>query len=209
MHHTAKRRRSCSAALSATGLCLLLMLALLGVSPHALSHGSVVDEGDACLIRFGFYSAHFSVFQPRTRAHREFCEDIPDVTESVFVMEYEHSSLSQVPVEFRIIRNQQFQSRFVRWEDIDAMGDLEPDTVFYQSLPPQADGVLTVMHTFETPGDYIGIVSAPHPDGRDVYHAVFPFRVGGSIRDYWPWAIAGLAMVLVTFRQVRRRRSSE
>ncbi len=196
-----RRGRVCCCSLLLLVSALLLTLL---ASPRVAAHGSVADEGDACLIRFGFYSAHFSIFQPRTREHDEFCEDIPDVTETVFVMEYQHRSLSEVPIDFRIIRNDRFQRRFVRWEDIEALPDLEPLTVFHQSLPPQADGVLSVMHVFDEPGEYIGIVTAPHPDGRAEYQAVFPFRVGSRWQDHWPWAIAGLALVLLTARQLKR-----
>jgi len=177
---------------------------LLIVSVGAHGHGSVVDEGDACLIRFGFYSAHFSIFQPQTQGHRAFCEDIPDAGESVFVLEYRHRSLNDVPVDFRIMRNETGLGRFVRWEDLEAIDDLTPYTVLHQALPPQGDGVLTVLHTFDSPGNYIGIVTVPHPTGDMVYHAVFPFRVGRSLLSWWPWGIAALAAVMLVVQQRRR-----
>ena len=177
---------------------------LLFVSVSAHGHGSVVDEGDACLIRFGFYSAHFSIFQPRTQGHRAFCEDIPDASESVFVLEYRHRSLNDVPVDFRIMRNETGLGRFVRWDDLEAIGDLSPYTVFHQALPPQSDGVLTVLHTFDSPGQYIGVMTVPHPTGDNVYHAVFPFRVGRSLISWWPWAIAALAAVMLLVQHQRR-----
>lgn len=163
-------------------LCTLMLALAALVSSQAFSHGSVVDGGEGCIIRMDFYSAHFSIFQPQTRAHREFCEDLPDVTESVFVLEYRHDSLREVPVDFRIIQNTSELGRFVRWQDIEAMGDLTPVTVFQQRVSPRTDGVLSVVHTFEQAGDYVGIVSAPHPTLDQVYHAVFPFRVG---RPFW------------------------
>ena len=63
-------------------------------SSKVLAHGGVAFEGDSCLISVNFLQAHFTVFQPETRKTREYCEDIPDVTRSVFVMEYLHDLLN-------------------------------------------------------------------------------------------------------------------
>lgn len=187
---------------------LVLTTLCLAATPAPLhAHGSVVDEGDACVIQFGFYSAHFSIFQPHASAHQGFCEDIPEAGESVFVMEYRHDSMRQVPLEFRLIRNNSGLGRFVRWQDIETMPDeqLRADTVFRQSLPPQPDGVVRVMHHFDTPGDFIGIVSIPHPTEDMLYHAVFPFRVGASVWSNWPLGLPVLALLWLAIRRVRRK----
>lgn len=186
---------------------LLMLVCLLGAPGQLYGHGSVVDEGDACVIQFGFYSAHFSIFQPQASGHQGFCEDIPDAGASVFVMEYRHDSMRRAPLEFRLMHNNSGLGRFVRWQDIDAMSDdqLSADTVFRQSLPPQPDGVVRVMHDFDAPGDYIGIVSIAHPTEDILYHAVFPFRVGASIWSNWPLGLPVLALLWLAIRRVRRK----
>lgn len=187
-------------------LVLALTLALLLMaSPRVHSHGSVVDEGDACVIQFGFYSAHFAIFQPQTRGRRGFCEDIPDAGESIFVMEFRHDSMREVPLDVRILRNNTQLGRFVRWADLEAMGDLSADTVFHQTLAPQADGVARVIHNFESTGDYIGVVTLPHPEQDILYHAVFPFSVGRSPWRFWPWSVP---VVALTAFMIRRRRNN-
>jgi hypothetical protein len=192
---------------------------LLCCSSNIAAHGNVVADGDRCLMQFGFYSAQFTIFQPRTREHRKFCEDIPDVTESVFVMEYLHKSMREVPVDFRIIRDRESRGRFVRWEDIEAVDDLQAETVFYQPPVIRQDGVLAVLHQFETPGNYIGIVTTVHPTKNLQYNAVFPFRVGGAGWGYWPWFVALALLVQLNYwimsggytrwrgRQARRKTS--
>lgn len=192
-------------------LAALLILAwALGQSGQVHGHGSVVDEGDGCVIQFGFYSAHFSMFQPGASGHESFCEDIPDAGDSVFVMEYRHDSMRQVPLEFRIMRNNSDLGRFVRWQDIEAMtaAERDADTVFLQSLPSQPDGVARVMHRFEATGDYIGIVSIPHPSEDILYHAVFPFRVGASVWSNWPLGLPVLALLWFAISRVRRSPSN-
>ena len=188
--------------------CAVLALGSLLPTSYSWSHGSVVDSGEGCVIRMDFYSAHFSIFQPQTRGHRQFCEDLPDVSESVFVLEYLHNSLREVPVDFRIIRNTSELGRFVRWQDIEALDNIELLTVFHQHVPPRPDGVLSVMHAFVERGNYVGIVTAPHPDQDTLYHAVFPFSVG---RPLWQRAdvlllslFAVLAAAFYTARKKRR-----
>ncbi|MDO8907821.1 MAG: hypothetical protein Q7W55_04885 [Pseudohongiella sp.] len=205
-----RKGRFSSALFAAAGPALLaaLLVALLlalAVSPQSVrAHGSVVDGGEGCIIQFDFYSAHFSIFQPQTRQHREYCEDLPDVTESVFVLEYRHNSLREVPVDFRIMHNTSELGRFVRWSDIEAMDDIDAQTVFFQRSPPQADGVLSILHTFTEPGSYVGIVSAPHPTLDQRYYAVFPFRVG---LPWWQnrWLWLALAVLIVAGWRIRKR----
>ena len=202
-------RRYCIAFCLLTGLLLSLVLP----AARAFAHGSIVDEGDICVLTLGFYSAHFTIYQTGTSGQKQFCEDIPDVTDTIFVMEYLHRSLREVPVEFRIIRDDQERGRFVRWEDLLAMGDLDPVTVFYQPPTIHPFGVLTVQHEFAEAGDYIGIVSAPHPEDGFEYHAVFPFHVGPPKLGYWPWIVVLLIAVqlnwwwmgggLVRWRRIR------
>jgi len=172
--------------------CLLLILLVTG--QNAAAHGGVVEEDDLCVIKVNYLSAHFKIYQPRVSGHEQFCEDLPVASESVFVMEYQHDSLSVMPIDFRIIRDVTGKGRFARMEDVQEIADLDAATVFYQpaTLEPS---VYTVLHEFEEEGDFIGIVSATHPDTSKVYAAVFPFEVGFTGWGYWPFII-GLLIVI-------------
>jgi hypothetical protein len=164
---------------------LLLLLCCMLQAPLLLGHGSVTDEGDVCVIRIGFYTAHFKVFQPQTSRDTEYCEDLPDTGESVFVMEYVHKGLAEVPIEFRIIRDVTGLGRFARLDDVLALGDLEPFTVFHQR-PVREPGVFTVLHDFMEQDAFLGIVSVRHPETDELYQAVFPFSVGFQGWGLWP-----------------------
>lgn len=153
------------------------LLFLLVLSPDAGAHGSVTLEDDLCVIRIGFYQAHFKIYLPRVSAHQEYCEDIPWGREVLFVMEYTHGDLGKVPMDFRIIRDVTTMGRFATLDDVRQIEDIDAVTLFYQ--PPQVSpDVYTVMHEFEERGQYLGIVTAPHPGGEEHYVAVFPFEVG-------------------------------
>ncbi len=166
--------------------CIVLILCLAPLL--AQSHGGVVEEEDLCVIKVNYLRGHFKIYQPLTRGHQEYCEDLPDATESVFIMEYLHDSLGEAAVDFRIIRDVTGKGRFARWEDVQAIDNLDAATVFYR--PPAIDpDVLTVIHDFDEEGDFIGIVTANVDGDEQVYRAVFPFEVGYTGFGYWPFIV--------------------
>lgn len=169
--------------------CRVLTLLLALVSPDLQAHGSVTADADLCIIRIGFYTAHFKVYQPARSGHREFCEDLPARGETLFVMEYLHPTLGEVPLEFRILRNPTGLGRFTR------LADLPSDPVTLAELTElhysveQAPDVLTVRHDFREAGDYVGVVVAQDPNSSEQYLAVFPFTVDGSVLGWRPVAL--------------------
>ncbi|MEJ2088074.1 MAG: hypothetical protein P8Y69_06295 [Gammaproteobacteria bacterium] len=186
---------------------LVCVAGLLHGQP-ALPHGSVVDEADQCLMSIGFYRAHFTIFQPRAAGHTEYCEDLPATGETVFVINYLHETMREVPVDFRIVRDRNGIGRFARYEDVLAL-DLETDTVFYQPPVVHPDAVFTAMYDFARPGGYIGVVTVAHPTTDEVYRAVFPFEVGVTSWDYVAWGgpTVGALGVGLWWWAARRRRT--
>lgn len=162
------------------------------------AHGGVVMEDDVCVIKIGFLQAHFTVYQPRTQQREELCEDLPDVTETVFVMEYLHNSLADMPIDFRIIRDVTGRRRFAKWEDVARIENLDEATVLYQPAVLEPD-VLSVLHEFDQPGHYIGIVTARQPGTNRTYRAVFPFQVGATGFGYVPLIAAAVILLQINF----------
>jgi hypothetical protein len=173
----------------------LMWFACLGLSP-ALSHahGGVVLEDDLCLINIGFYQAHFTLFQPQRSGHAQFCEDLPELGETVIVLEYLHDGLQDLPVDLRIIQNVTGMGQFTTRSDINAIEDLENVTVFYH--PPTTDpDVFSALHTFSESGEYVGIVTAIDEANGAEYWAVFPFEV--NIEGFGDTAVIGLLLVAI------------
>jgi len=182
----------------------------LFMSPTApvFAGGGLVLEDDVCIIRIDFYSAHFTAYQPNTSGNEQFCQDLPATGETIFVLDYLHQSLKEVPVDFRIIRDVTGQGRFVKLKHIEEIEDIEQHTVFYQAPVIRQDASFKVEHEFREEGAYIGIVSAGHPSTDMIYTAVFPFEVGGSYSAYLPALLLLLAGALLfsVHRFVRSRR---
>lgn len=175
---------------------ILAFLLTAGHAEPARAHGSVAFEDDLCVIDIDFLTAHFTIFQPETRGADEFCEDIPGVARSVFIMEYLHDLLQEMQVDFRIIRDETGIGRFADRDDILAMGDLEPLTVYYQEPSVEPSGYYRAGHEFTERGSYIGIVTASHPTEARDYQAVFYFQVG---RD---WGSFPLFVALIVLAQL-------
>lgn len=163
-------------------LLSFLLLLQFAVAPGVFAHGGVAYEDDRCIINIGFLTAHFTIYQPQVSESTEFCEDIPAVTDTVFVMEYLHDFLREMPLDFRIIRDEEDFGIYARWEDVQTISDLDAVTVFYQDPVVRSEGAFTVNYGFEEKGTYIGIVTAEHPADARLYNAVFYFQVGGP--DY-------------------------
>jgi len=182
--------------------------ALLLTCPAALSlaGGGLVLEGDVCIIRIDFYSAHFTAYQPGTSGNEQFCQDLPNAGVTIFVLDYLHQSLKEVPVEFRIIRDVTGQGRFVKLKHVEELEDIEQHTVFYQAPVIRADASLKIEHDFREKGAYLGIVSAGHPSNNTTYTAVFPFEVGASNRGYiLPMLLLLIGAAYILVRRHRRR----
>lgn len=177
---------------------LTICAALLFLQQSASGHGGVVEEDDLCVIKVNYLSAHFKIYQPEVSGHKQYCEDLPVAAESLFVMEYQHDSLSKMPIDFRIVRDLTGKGRFARMQDVELIEDLDAATVFYRPAVLEP-AVYTVMYEFEEEGDFIGIVSATHPDTGKVYAAVFPFEVGFTGFGYWPYILGLLVFIQLQF----------
>ena len=139
--------------------CYVICLALLLLSSQpAQGGGGVVMEGAQCTMHIDFYSARFTAYQPETSGNHEFCEDLPETGLTLFVLDYLHPSLKEVPVDFRIIRNETDQGPFATWEHVEKLGNLQALTLFYQSPRIESDASLNLEYVFSEPGEYIGIV---------------------------------------------------
>lgn len=183
-----------------TTIVLLSILLLWAGQPQqtAQAHGGVVEESDLCVIKVNYLRGHFKIYQPLIDGHKEYCEDLPNATETVFVMEYLHDGLSDATVDFRIIHDVTGKGRFARWEDVAEVEDLESATVYYRAPTVDPD-VLTVVHDFAEEGDYIGIVTANVDGDEKIYRAVFPFEVGYTGFGYWPFFIVLLLAIQVQY----------
>ena len=152
---------------------------LLSAPTTSHTHGGVVLEISALSSR---YQAHFTIFQPETRRHEQFCEDLPDIGESIFVLEYLHDGLEEMAVDFRIIRNTTGQGQFANLDDIRKINDLDAVTVFYQPPVTEPD-IFAAIHDFKDNAEFIGIVEAVDLENNKVYTAVFPFETGFTSGD--------------------------
>ena len=155
-------------------------------SQAAWGHGGVVAEEDLCLLKMGFLQAHFTLYLPETRGSEEFCEDLPEAGDALFVIEYLHEAMKEMPIEFRILRDDQGFGIFANWEDVQSIERPQAQTVFSRVLAPEPTGWVALRHRFDAPGGYIGLVLAENQATGKTYHSVFYFEVGSAGYGYIP-----------------------
>lgn len=155
---------------------LLIVLVCFAFCIDVSAHGEV-EDGDLCVINIDQYRAHFKIYLPREYRHQQFCEGLPAPGESIFVMEYLDADLERLAIDFRIIRNETGAGLLADREDLKAISDIESVTEYYKA-PQKSAGVYAVLHKFETPGAFIGIVTALSIGGETTHVAMFPFDVG-------------------------------
>ena len=146
----------------------------------------MVAEEDVCLLKMGFLQAHFTLYQPDTRGAEEFCEDVPDTGRALFVVEYLHEAMKEMPIDFRIITDDQGFGIFANWDDVSSIADLDAQTVFYRPLAAEPTGLVTASHSFAESGGYIGVVVVDNPATGKIYNSVFYFEVGNAGYGYIP-----------------------
>ena len=184
---------------------LSVMLILMSWTSNCLAGGGVLLSDDSCIMTIGFYEAHFTAYQPDSSGDKQFCEDLEEMGNTIFVLDYLHKSLSEVPVDFRIIKNVTNKGEFVQMGDIMEIQDLDRFTVFYQEPIIKTNASYTVSHDFIEKGEYVGIVTAGHPTNNNIYSSVFPFRVGASDLSWSIIVFLGLILIfgVYLFRMTR------
>lgn len=198
-----KENRVKSSTTHAYLLCCLLSL-LWGIQANA-GGGGVLTE-DRCVVEMGFMEAHLTIYQPQTRASEKFCDAVPDLTDTVFVLDYLHDSLNEAPIEFRIIEDVTGLGRFARWRDIEDLENIERVTVYHQPATLSPGGSLQVEHRFQETGDYLLLVTAGHPGKDKRYHAVAPLAVGSGRLIFWLALIVAVGLSLAVIAYLVRRR---
>lgn len=182
--------------------CLLGLFALgTSVVPAiGWTHGGVSVEDDVCIIQIGRYKAHFTGYLPTERATQEFCEDIPIVGQSVFVIDFISDELREMDLDFRIVRDINEVGIKATYEDLGGEKAIEAATILYSPPNLYPRGVMNVGYRFAEKGSYVGIVNARHKETGLAYRAVFPFRVGSvsyaKYLVYFLSLIAGCAVFI-------------
>lgn len=159
---------------------MFVLLSLTFAPGLALGHGGVSVEDDVCLIKLGTYRAHFTGYLPKTRATQEFCEDIPEATDSIFVIDFISDELRDMELDFRIVRDVKDIGVQATYEDLGGEQAIEEATIFYNPPTVYPKGVFNVRYPFTEDGGYIGIVNVHHVETGLKYRSVFPFSVGGA-----------------------------
>ena len=204
----------CAVDFRATRTIALIFVAscvtgLVSVSP-GWTHGGVSMDNDVCVLTAGTYRAHFTGYQPERRASQEFCEDIPEVSRAIIVLDYIDRPLRDMAVDFRIIRDIDNIGNSATYADLGGPAQIEAATIFYEPPKVYSAGTITAEHDFVTSGRYIGILTATHLGTGNSVTSVFPFAVGlTNYMTYLPPALGILAVLGGAYYISERKRRGD
>ncbi|MBL6750316.1 MAG: hypothetical protein ISP90_07320 [Nevskia sp.] len=182
-----------------------LALAMLLCGAQARAHGGVSMKDDVCIMHIGPFKSHFVGYQPELRATQEFCEDIPELGRAIIVMDFIDSPLRDMGVQFLVLKDVHGLGKRAMYMDLGSADDIKAATLFSTDAQKYPRGTVTVDNTFSAPGWYIGVLNATNERTGEVYHSVFPFRVG--VKSYWryfPYFLIVVALSLVLYRMTGR-----
>ena len=130
---------------------------------------------------------HVFFWLPILKATQKICEDVPDVGETIFTMDFGQDEMREMKVDFRIMRD--------IGEDAER-DSLDEVTVAY--LPPKTypTGSVSLRHIFVHAGNYAGLVTVDGPHGEH-WVARFPFAVSRPYSVRLPYYLLTAAAVLV------------
>ncbi len=158
------------------------------------ARGALTLNQDVCLLFIGPDYMYFSGYRP-DKPRKRFCEEAPEIGESVFAMDFAQSEMRDMKVDFRIMRD---------IGDTDEPAAIEGATLSY--LPPKAypGGSLSLHYNFVEPGAYAGVVTAQGSHGEH-WVARFPFTVGQSYMVKLPYFLLAAAVGVGAFLLLRER----
>lgn len=175
---------------------ILAVLLVLMLAPAAWGHGGVSMEDDTCIMRIGLFRAHFTGYQPETRATQEFCEDIPELGKAIIVVDFIDKPLRGYQVEFRVLRDVHSLGKRAQMKDLGDEAAIESATLFKLDPTTYPKGTLTFEQRFDQPGWYIGMLRARDDAGHTI-DSVFPFQVG--VTHPWRYVPAFLLVLVLSF----------
>lgn len=143
-------------------------MATAGMVVEAQAHGGVSLDQGQCIMKIGPDTMSFTGYQP-LKSRDQFCDDIPDIGQTIIVLDTQQDELRDMTIDMRVLRN-------VGQKDDNE--NLEENTEVYIPGKKYKGGTLNFDHTFKEKGNFIGLVKARSDDGSKEYVSRFPFSVG-------------------------------
>ena len=180
------------------GLAALLLATVL-LSSGAYAHGGVGMQDNRCVLRIGPDLMFFTGYQPQN-SREEFCDDVPNIGQTVVALDMQELELRNMLTEIRLIKD---DGTHTQMNGLPFLSDAELankaalDAVSIAYFPPKKypTGTLTFEHTFPENGKFIGIVTVENDHGQR-FVSQFPFSVGqqlGKSLALYGLILAGLA----------------
>ncbi|HUB64233.1 MAG TPA: hypothetical protein VL996_07240 [Methylocella sp.] len=157
------------------------LLATIMASTAAYAHGGVGMVDNRCVLRIGPDIMFFTGYQPQN-SREEFCDDVPNIGQTVVALDMQETELRNMLTEIRLIKDDGTHTKmnglpYLTDAELANKDALDAVSIAYFAPKKYPTGTLTFDHTFPEKGKFIGIVTVENDHGQK-YVSQFPFAVG-------------------------------
>jgi len=171
----------------------IILLAAALYAGGVAAHGKVAMEDDSCMRQIGENIIHLSAYQPQHDVEAHYCTDIPQVGETLLVIDLVDPALREMPIGFKVFR-----------------GSNETEGELITSLEPAyyKDGIIGTKSELNEKGLYSVTVTA---EGVPPLHYQYQLRVemvnyANVFRSAIGPVVGLLLLTLIMYKVLRSRR---
>ena len=140
----------------------MMLFMMLLISNYVFAHGNIDNKNGACTLKISEeHSIHLTAYQPSTHEGEVFCQDAPDLVETIMVLDFMEEDSKKLPFAFSLAYMND--------------GELEPLNALPFALYPQ--GSMLFKFIPKAVGKYHAEVKFIDKDGHDTT-SDFDFYVG-------------------------------
>ncbi len=159
-------------------------LATVLLTSGAFAHGGVGMQDNRCVLRIGPDIMFFTGYQPQN-SREEFCDDVPNIGQTVVALDMQETELRNMLTEIRLIKDDGTHTQmnglpFLSDAELANKAALDAVSIAYLPAKKYPTGTLTFDHTFPAEGKFIGIVTVENDHGQK-FVSQFPFSVGQQV----------------------------
>ncbi|WGJ15484.1 hypothetical protein QEV83_04195 [Methylocapsa sp. D3K7] len=141
-------------------------------------------QDNRCVLRIGPDIMFFTGYQPQN-SREEFCDDVPNMGQTVVALDMQETELRNMLTEIRLIKDDGSHTQmnglpFLSDAELANKAALDAVSIAYLPAKKYPTGTLTFEHTFPENGKFIGIVTVENDHGQK-FVSQFPFSVGQQV----------------------------
>lgn len=175
-----------------TALALFILAATLHTGA-AVAHGNVTMEQDSCMRNIGENVIHLSAYQPQNDLEAHYCTEIPQIGETIIVVDLVDPSLRNMPISVKVYKG---------FDEAEGQNIIDLAPHFYR------DGIINFVAEIPEAGEYSVDITV---EGVPPLHYQYLLRVemidyGNVFRAAVGPVVGLLIILLIAYKVLKSKR---